>query len=163
MQYDKNNVIALLQQKQIDYRMETHAAVYTSEEGHNLCLPGTERVAKNLFLRDDKKQSYYLLSIEQNKRVNLKELRQKLDSRPLSFGSETELYRLLGLSKGSVTPFGVLNDTEHKVQVLLDAFFADGKIGVHPNDNTATVWLQTKDLFLLLQQYGVAISFMEFI
>ena len=72
-------------------------------------------------------------------------------------------FLMVGLSKGSVTPFGVLNDTEHKVQVLLDAFFADGKIGVHPNDNTATVWLQTKDLFLLLQQYGVAISFMEFI
>ena len=40
-------------------------------------------------------------------------------------------------------------------------FFADGEIGVHPNDNTATVWLQTKELFLLLQQYGAAISFMD--
>ena len=65
---------------------------------------------KNLFLRDDKKRHYYLVVVKKDKAVDLKGLRALLGSRPLSFASEQDLSRCLGLPKGAVTPLGILND-----------------------------------------------------
>ena len=65
------------------------------------------------------------------------------------------------MPKGSVTPFGVLNDQERKVRVIFDVSFQGSRIGVHPNDNTATVWLRTEDLTALLEEHGNAVSFAE--
>lgn len=59
-----------------------------------------------------------------------------------------------GVTPGSVSPFGILNDTECRVQFYIDEEFAGNKIGVHPNDNTATVWIQADDLVRLLQKSG---------
>lgn len=99
-----------------------------------------------------------------DKRVNLKEFRKKNNTRPLSFASEAELKSVLGLIPGAVTPLGLLNDAEHKVQFFIDAAFLDapGIIGVHPNDNTATVWMKTRDLIDLIQRNGNAIEVSEF-
>ncbi len=61
---------------------------------------------------------------------------------------------ILGLQAGSVTPLGLINNTEHKVQFYLDQDFLDEPklIGIHPNDNTATVWLKTDDLITLIEE-----------
>lgn len=162
VRYDKDAVLSLLQRKEIAYRIVKHKRVFTSEEGKALGLPDGARVAKNLFLRDDKKQQYYLAVVQQNRRLNLKALRARLGSRPLTFASEEDLMRLLGLSKGAVTPFGVLHDEAGQVQVLLDEYFLDGQIGVHPNENTATVWLDAADLAALLAEYAHPASWLNF-
>ena len=93
------------------------------------------------------------------KRVDLKEFRRKNATRPLSFASENELMDILGLIPGAVTPLGLLNDTEHRVQLYLDETFlaSPGLIGVHPNDNTATIWLKTEDLITVIQEHGSAV------
>ena len=85
-----------------------------------------------------------------------KEFRKANQTRPLSFASEEDLLKLLGLAAGSVTPLGVLNDEERKVTVFLDRDFFEesGLIGVHPNDNTATVWLKAEDLVRLIGEHG---------
>lgn len=85
-----------------------------------------------------------------------KEFRKANQTRPLSFASEEDLMKLLGLTAGSVTPLGVLNDEERKVTVFLDRDFFEesGLIGVHPNDNTATVWLKAEDLVRLIGEHG---------
>lgn len=150
---------ALFRREGIAYELTEHPAVFTIEEMLALHLPHAEAVAKNLFLRDDKKRRYYLVCARQEKRVDLKELQQKIASRRLSFASEEDLQRLLGLTKGSVTPLGILNDTERQVSVVLDEAFRGTLIGVHPNQNTATVWLQTEDLLRLLQQHGNPVCF----
>ena len=64
--------------------------------------------------------------------------------------------QVLGLIPGAVTPLGLLNDAECKVQLYLDAAFfaAPGLIGVHPNDNTAIVWLRADDLAALIREHG---------
>ena len=66
---------------------------------------------------------------------------------------------ILGLIPGAVTPLGLLNDQEHKVTFFLDKSFLEGSglIGVHPNDNTATLWLRTEDLIALLRDHGTAV------
>ena len=69
----------------------------------------------------------------------------------------------LGLIPGAVTPLGVLNDAEHKVKVYLDKDFLNEpkRIGVHPNDNTATVWLNTEDLMEIIQSHGTELECVE--
>jgi Ala-tRNA(Pro) deacylase len=62
---------------------------------------------------------------------------------------------IMGLIPGAVTPFGILNDDECRVTLYLDSEFkSDDLIGVHPNDNTATVWLKVKDLIAIIKQHG---------
>ena len=82
-------------------------------------------------------------------------IRQRLDSRPLTFASEESLNEFLGLKRGAVTPFGIINDAGHKVKVIFDKdIFNFDKIGVHPNDNTATVWLAPGDMKRLIENNG---------
>ncbi len=72
-----------------------------------------------------------------------------------------ELLELMGLTPGAVTPLGLLHDPEHRVHLYLDAVFAGNKIGVHPNDNTATLWMQADDLVKLLREHGCAVDVVE--
>ena len=111
-----------------------------------------ENIVKNIFIRDDKKINYYLVLVSHNKKVNLKELRNKLNSRPLTFASEEDLYKYLGLTKGSVSPLGILNDKDHIVTIIIDEDIKNiSEIGVHPNINTATVFLKPKDLEIIFK------------
>ena len=129
----------------------------------NIEIPYPEYDAKNLFVRDDKKRNYYLITVKGDKRVNLKEFRKNNNTRPLSFASADDLMEIMGLIPGAVTPLGLLNDTECKVTLFLDNdFIGDlGLIGVHPNDNTATVWIKANDLVTLIQQHGNTVNFVR--
>ena len=157
----RNDVLALLDREGVPYELAEHPAVYTIGEMEQLHLPFQAQVAKNLFLRDDKKRNYYLLTLREDKRADLRALRRTLGSRPLTFASEADLQALLGLEKGSVTPFGLLNDTEHRVRLLLDGDFRGGSVAVHPNENTATVCLRTADLEALLRRRGVSVEYID--
>ena len=76
----------------------------------------------------------------------------------MSFASENDLMGILGLIKGSVTPFGLLNDEERKVQFFIGKEFLGGKMGIHPLENTATVWIDTDDLVKLIEEHGNTIT-----
>ena len=152
---NQEEILKLLDEKKIEYTLVHHKAVFTIDEMNEVDIPNKDRIAKNLFLRDDKKRSYYLVSIEETKRADLKALRTLLSSRPLSFASEDDLVYILSLKKGEVTPFGLLNDKEHKAVFILDSYFEGGIIGIHPNDNTATVFLKASDLLSVLENSGV--------
>ena len=119
-------------------------------------VPHPGRDAKNLFVRDDKKKNYYMITVLGNKRVDLKQFKKDYGTRHLSFASPDDLQNLLHVIPGAVTPLGLLNDETKEVKIFLDdAFLKNGGIiGVHPCDNTATVWLQTKDLINLIEGHG---------
>ena len=153
---NKSETYAYLNDQGIPYEVTEHPAVYNMDELAEIALPYPEDDAKNLFVRDDKKRNYYLITVKGDKRVDLKEFRKQNGTRPLSFASPEDLMRLLGLTPGSVTPLGLLHDEERKVQLYLDRSFLDGagRIGVHPNDNTATVWMQAEDLITLIRTHG---------
>lgn len=153
---NKQHIYNYLKGKNIWYEITEHKAVYNMKELSQISLPYPTADAKNLFVRDDKKQNYYLITVKGEKRVELKQFRKMNQIRPLSFASEDELMNIMSLTPGSVTPFGILNDKERKVKVFLDKDFLDTPsiIGVHPNDNTATVWLKTEDLINLIKEHG---------
>lgn len=83
--------------------------------------------------------------------------------RPLSFASEDDLLNIMNLRAGSVTPLGLLNDKENKVQFYIDKDFMKDKhiIGVHPNDNTATVWIKVEDLIDIIKENGNIVNVIE--
>lgn len=159
----RSEIYEYLKQLGIWFEVTEHQAVFNMEEPACVQLPYPEADAKNILVRDDKKRNYYLITVKGNKRVNLKEFRNQNGTRPLSFASEEELMSLMGLIPGAVTPFGILNDKECRVQCFIDREFAEssGIIGVHPNDNTATVWLKTEALAKIIREHGNAVQLVQ--
>ena len=160
---DKKQIYEYIKNKQIWYEITEHKAVYSMSEISEVEIPYPEADAKNLFVRDDKKENYYLITVRGNKRVNLKEFRKENNTRPLSFASEKELKEIIQILPGSVSPLGILNDKENKVKVFLDKEFIEKTdiIGIHPNDNTATIWLKTKDLINIIKENGNKVKLVE--
>ena len=144
---NKQETYDFLRANGVAFEITEHRAVYNMEECADLALPYPEDDAKNLFVRGDK-------------RVDLKEFSRAHGTRPLSFASADELMAFLHLTPGSVTPLGLLNDESRSVRFYLDEAFLlpPGRIGVHPNDNTATVWLQAEELLRLLRAHGTAVE-----
>lgn len=151
----KEDILKKLDELKIDYELMEHEAVYTIEEMENLNMPRIDEVIKNLFVRDEKKQNYYLIIVSKNKSVNLKELRRKIECKPLTFAKEEDLYKYLGLTKGAVTPLGVFNDKDAFVHLIIDKdLYSYERIGIHPNENTATVWVKLDDIIKLYKDNG---------
>ena len=155
----KEEIYRYLNSRGIRYEVTEHKAVYNMAELSEVDLPYHEADAKNLFVRDDKKRNYYLITVKGDKKINLKTFRQENQTRPLSFASADELQAILSLTPGAVTPLGILNDTECRVGFYLDEAFTTPPelIGVHPNDNTATVWLEAGDLISIIREHGNAV------
>ena len=155
-------VLNKLDELQIKYQLIKHIPIYTIEEANNLDIENKEYIVKNLFLRDDKKRNYYLVVIKSYKKVNLNDLMLKINSRRLSFASSDDLNKYLNLKKGSVTPLEILNDKNKVVTIIIDEdILKDNLIGVHPNDNRATIFIKTKDLIKLIELHGNLIKYVK--
>lgn len=153
---NKQETYDFLDNKNIEYEKLEHKAVYNMRELSDIILPHPEAEAKNLFIRDDKKKNYYLICVKGNKRIDLKSFRNIFKTRPLSFASEKDLLNKLHLTPGSVTPLGLLNNGEADVAFYLDREFLNPPetIAVHPNDNTATVYMNVNDLIRIIKEHG---------
>ena len=151
----KQQVLDYLNGQSIPFDLVEHPAVYTIEEVLALGLPQDRCIAKNLFLRNFNGKSHYILVVEHSKTVDLKALRRQIGSSHLGFASEDRLMTHLGLHKGEVTPLGILNNSSCTVEVLLDEdLFSEEVIGVHPNTNTATVFLSPQHLEQAIMAHG---------
>lgn len=154
----ERDVYEVLDARGIAYRAYQHEAVLTVEAAEALDLPhdGPETPVpmKNLFLRDDKKRAYFLVSAPDHKRVDLRAFQHRLGSRRLSFASPADLEQKLGLVPGAVTPFGILNDASHAVTMVFDDELRHHWVDAHPLVNTATVQLPIDELVSLIQEHG---------
>ena len=127
------------------YRFE-HAPVFTMEDLDKAGI-GEAMHCKNLFTRNRKGDEHYLIVTGSSKRVDLKSLSDQIGCTPLSFASEERLFRYLGLKAGAVSPFGLLNDRNKSVKVLIDRDLVGmNNLCVHPNVNTATIKISYNDL-----------------
>ena len=153
---NRQEVCDLLKKQGVWFEVQEHAAVYNMAEMAQIPVPYPEAEAKNLFVRDDKKQHFYLITVKAEKRVDLKQLRRSQQTRQLSLAPPEELLRVLGLTPGSVTPASLLDGHAQDVELFLDEELLKGRglIGIHPNDNTATVWMKTADLKRLVEAAG---------
>lgn len=157
---NKQDIYDLLKEKKIWHEITEHQAVFNMGELFDTENPHPDCIAKNIFIRDDKKTNYYLITVKGDKRINLKDFKKEYGTRHLSFASADDLTKILKITPGSVSPFGLLNDEEVKVQFFIDQEFEKGEgiIGIHPNDNTATVWLKAKDLISLIKEHGNTVT-----
>ena len=158
---NKQETYQYLKDHNIPFEITEHRAVYNMEELDSIDLPYPEGDAKNLFVRDDKKKNYYLITVKGDKRINLKDFRKAHGLRTLSFASPEDLKKYMNLTPGAVTPLGLLNVEGAPITMYLDAEFKDSLIGIHPNENTATVWLQGDDLVELLRENGCEVEIVE--
>ena len=155
--------LSAVDQKNIWYEITEYEPVFNMEELSKIKIPYPEYDAKNLFVRDDKKRNYYLITVRGDKRIDLKEFENKYGTRRLSFASQKYLSNIMDLIPEAVTPLGLLNDKDNKVQFYIDKNFIKDEhiIGVHPNDNTATIWLKVEDLIDIIKENGNTLNVVE--
>ena len=117
---DKQEIFDYLDEKNIWHEITEHEAVFSMEEAISVELPYPQCDAKNLFIRDDKKRNYYMITVCGPKRVDLKEFRQEHGTRRLSFASAEDLWELIHIKPGSVSPLGLLNNQQCNVKLVQD-------------------------------------------
>lgn len=145
----------LLEEIGVMFEKHEHPAVFTCEEAskhlsHLLAPPN-----KNLFLRDKKGTEHFLVTVSEEKRVDLKGLSDVLGSSRLSFGSPERLKRSLDLEPGSVSILGLMNDREGKVKFFIDQDLLKAThIQSHPLVNTATLEIPVEDMRKFLNHTG---------
>ena len=134
----RDDLIAFLEAHAIAHRTVDHPAVFRVDEGHDIkaAMPGAH--TKNLFLKDAKDQ-LWLISALGETAIDLKRLHPVIGSARLSFGNPALMAETLGVTPGSVTAFGLINDVHHRVKFVLDRALAEaGLVNFHPLTNTAT-------------------------
>lgn len=147
MTTDPQAIYDELDKLKVTYEIVNHPPVFTMEEMDDLGLTKKGTLCKNLFLRDSKGKRHFLITCDENTAIDLKSLSKKLGAGNLSFASEERLSKYLGLTQGSVTPFGLINDSGHDVEFFIEKNLSKAKlIGIHPLTNTATVFISLKDL-----------------
>lgn len=148
----------------IKYRKEEHIAVFSAEdkEKSGLKIWDGYKVSKNLFLRNAKGDKHYLAVTTVDKKADLKRLAEEIGSTRLSFCSEQRLDKYLKVKAGSVSAFCVLNDAERAVTVVFDEELKGEKhFALHPNENTATVFIDFADVERVVREHGNEVLFVK--
>jgi len=156
-------VYEILNRLGISYVRHEHPAVFTVEQAEQYWKGIGGAHCKNLFLRNKKGNRHYLVILEHSKKAELKTLEHQLGEDRLSFASEERLKRFLGLEAGSVSPFGLINDTQKQVLVVIDQDLKNSeRINFHPNVNTATLEIAFSDFEKFLSWSGNIIRYFQF-
>jgi len=152
---DRDGLLAFLREHGVDAVTHDHPAVFRVEEGEEIKarIPGAH--TKNLFLKDAKDQ-LWLISAEGQAEIDLKRLHKVIGSARLSFGNAALMAQTLGVSPGSVTAFGLVNDRERRVRFVLDRTLAEAEqVNFHPLTNTATTTVSREGFRRFLAAVGV--------
>lgn len=155
MTEQEQRVVTRLRELGIAYTRHEHPPVATVEEASQHWAGIDATHCKNLFLRNQKGDRHYLVVIAHSKRADLRAVAVQIGDGKLSFGSPERLMTHLGLTPGSVSPFGLINDREHAVRVVLDRDFkAATRLAFHPNINTVTLTVSAVDFARFLDACG---------
>lgn len=150
----REDLLARLAELGIDAATHEHEALFTVEQSRRIHDEIAGAHSKNLFLKD-KKGTLFLVVALQDTEVNLKRLHTVLDCGRLSFGRPDLLMEVLGVQPGSVTPFALINDTDRRVNVVLDeALMAHEMLNFHPLENTATTTIGREGLLAFIAACG---------
>ena len=154
--YDK------LKELSIEFEYYEHPSLSTISEAliHWESLNGGK--CKNIFVRNHKGDRHYLIILEHLRQLNMRDLEKRLKQGKLTFASEIRLKKYLGVEPGSVSPFGIINDSERHVHLFIDeALESVDKLVFHPNVNTASIVISGKDFIKFLQHSGNSYQFIK--
>jgi Ala-tRNA(Pro) deacylase len=149
------SVVARLRELGIEYTRHEHPAAATVEEAEIYWADVDATHCKNLFLRNQKGNRHYLVVLVALKKADLKGVADQIGDGKLSFASAERLMRHLGLTPGSVSPFGLINDRHRAVRVVLDRDLKTAaRLSFHPNINTVTFTVAASDFTRFLDACG---------
>lgn len=156
------DIYKFLESHDVPYERYDHPAVFTVREAKRLSPEMDGASTKNLFLRDKKGTRHILVTVPQDKQVDLKELSSCLGTSRLSFASPDRLKTHLGIDPGSVSLLALLNDTEKEVEVFIDHELWDAEtILCHPLVNTSTLAVPRDGIKHFLEQTGHTVQLVE--
>jgi Ala-tRNA(Pro) deacylase len=155
-------VYASLDALGITYETFSHPPVFTAEEAAEHWAPIAGTPIKNLFLRNKKGDRHYLVILEIAKHADLKNIVRLVGDDRLSFGSADRLMANLGVTPGSVSPFGLIHDAKHAVRVIVDDDLRRAeRLIFHPNINTASLTITPADLERFLAAMGNSVKWVR--
>ncbi len=158
---NEKRIYEILEKLGISYIKYEHPPVFTVDQAEQHWKDISGSHCKNLFLRNKKGNRHYLVIIESSKKPDLKVLTRTLGEDRLSFASPERLMRYLGLETGAVSPFGLVNDREKEVQVVIDQDLRKAnRVNFHPNVNTATVGIDFEDFERFLDWCGNTLRYL---
>jgi Ala-tRNA(Pro) deacylase len=145
----------LLERLSINFEYHEHPALSTIEDAKIHWKDYNSGRCKNIFFRNHKGNRHYLVILEHLRLLNIKDLEQRLRQGKLTFASDERLYKYLGVEPGSVSPFGLINDSQHHVHLFIDEKLNEfDRLAFHPNINTATLVISKTDFLKFLAQTG---------
>ena len=145
---------ALFDEHGIGYTHNAHPPLFTVEESKELRpdLPGAH--VKNMFLKD-KKGQFWLVTCLEHRKIRIRDLEKQVGATKASFGKPEALWEMLGIKPGAVSPFGLINDPQHQVRVVLDQQMLEvDPINAHPLHNEATTTVSAADFRRFLEITG---------
>ena len=152
----------LLKQLDIDFEYLEHPEAPTIEIAKQYWAGHDAQHCKNLFFRNHKGNQHYLVILNCDSRMDIHDIEKRLHQGKLSFASEPRLEKYLGVKPGSVTPFGLINDTEHHVIIFMDSTLQSAeRLSFHPCINTASLMLKRTDLLKFLDHCGNRYEWMD--
>jgi Ala-tRNA(Pro) deacylase len=157
---EEEAVYARLDALGIAFTRHEHPPVPTVEEAEKHWAGIDATHCKNLFLRNQKGNRHYLVVVPHTKKVDLRTAADQIGDGKLSFASPERLMTHLGLTPGSVSPFGLINDRDHAVRVVLDrGLKAAERLSFHPNINTVTLTVKASDFARFLEASGNTVQY----
>jgi len=139
----------------IKYEYIEHPAAPTIEIAKQYWAGHEAQHCKNLFFRNHKGNKHYLVILNCDMQMDIHSIEKQLHQGKLSFASEERLMRNLGVRPGSVTPFGLINDKDHAVNVFIDKTLQKAeKLSFHPCENTASLIISQQDFIRFLDHCG---------
>lgn len=153
-------VIRSLDEQNIPFELYEHPPVPTVEEALPYWKDIDAAHCKNLFFRNHKGNRHYLVILDHRRLLNIRDLEQRLKQGKISFASPKRMERYLGLSAGSVSAFGIINDHENHVHLFIDKLLQSSKrISFHPNENNATLVISFASFLKFLESSGNSYEF----
>lgn len=151
-----------LQELGITFDVVEHPPAFTTEQA-DCYIEGMEGVrTKSMFLTNRKKTQYYLLIMDDKKRLDMDDFKVQVGADRIRMASLESLAEKMNLPAGTVSPFGLLNNEEKDIQVYFDKeIINEERMTFHPNTNEKTIFISTQDLFKFLQDLGYSYQVLE--
>lgn len=154
------NIFDVLNSLKIQYEVLEHEEISTIEQAKKVSDQIEGLGCKCLFLKD-KKKKYYLVLLDEDKRMDMKAFAHIANCSRISFAKDEELEEILNLKPGGVTPLGIMNDSDNLVSVWIEDDLKGKKVLVHPDCNTKTVSLLVEDLVRFIVHFNHEYHFFD--
>lgn len=151
-----------LNELNIEFQLVEHEPALTTEQADSFIegIPGVR--TKTMFLTNKKKKNFYLVIMDDAKRLDMNMFKDIVEEKQIKMASEETLFDKMSLPPGVVSPFGLLNNVDKDIKVYFDEeIVEEERMSFHPNTNEKTIFIATNDLFKFLENIGYEVNIVK--